>query len=183
MPTDPFVAVDLDDVPRQEPNLAPGTSLPGRRPGGWWADRPGDLVLGQPSGGLFGSPGPNVGYAVLLTDRVRDRFTLAPHEHLEDAASVVAEVAMRRAASFGRAPVATDVEVAMTLFGYRGGVDPDFARWRAEAVEGASHEYLRRRRMLEALDLDVLRLPPGDLAARVGDVRAAVRASVDASDG
>jgi hypothetical protein len=175
MPTDPFVATELDDVPRQEPNLAPGVHVPPARP--WVADRPGDLHGGQPSGEMLGSPGPNIGYAVTLTERVRDRLALAPDEHAHDAVVVVAELAMRRAASYGRAPVRHDVEVAMLVLGYQGGVDPDFAEWRATAVAGAGHEYPRRRALCNAVDLDALRLAPSAIVGRLPEIRPSVRAA------
>src|SRR5262249_38508846 len=139
MPTDPFVSPTLDDLPRQEPNLAPGVRLPAAR--GWVADRPGDLSGPQPTGPLLGRPGPNVGYAVVLAGRVRDRLVLGAHEVADDALAVIAELAMKRAASFGRAPVIADVEVAASLLGYEGEVDPEFVRWRTETLHGASHEY------------------------------------------
>src|SRR4249919_3104216 len=118
MPTDPFVSPELPDLPRQEPNLAPGVHLPPAV--GWRADRPGDLVAGQPTGTLLGRPGPNVGYAVTLAHRLRDKIDLAPHEHLADALSVIAELGMKRAASFGRAPTMADVEIGSRLLGYQG---------------------------------------------------------------
>ena len=51
----------------------------------WRADRPGDLGAVQPKGALLGSPGPNVGYALTLANRVRDRMRLEPHEEADDA--------------------------------------------------------------------------------------------------
>ena len=39
-----------------------------------------------------------------LANRVRDKMNLVPHEHVDDAIAVVAELAMKRAASYGRAP-------------------------------------------------------------------------------
>ena len=39
---------------------------------------------GQPSGALLGTPGPNVGYAYTLAERVADRLRLGPHEHADD---------------------------------------------------------------------------------------------------
>lgn len=171
MPTDPFVAPDLDDLPRQEPNLAPGVRMPPAR--AWVADRPGDLHgAGQPTGELLGSPGPNVGYAVTLAERARDRLALAPNEDVHDAVAVVAEMAMRRAASYGRAPVLHDIESAMLVLGYQGGADPGFAEWRATVVAGAGHEYARRRALCDAVDLDALRLAPKALVARLPEVRA-----------
>jgi hypothetical protein len=76
MPTDPYVPERLGDEPRQLPNLAPGVVIPPA--GRWEADRPGDLVAGQPTGTLLGRPGPNVGYALTLVNRWRDRFRLGP---------------------------------------------------------------------------------------------------------
>jgi hypothetical protein len=170
VPTDPYVPERLEDAPRQEPNLAPGVKMPPAR--SWRADRPVDLRAGQPRGTLLGSPGPNVGYALTLASRVRDRLVLAAHEHIDDATAVVAELAMKRAAGFGRAPVMPDIEVAMTLLGYRGDLDDDFAAWRARAVRGAHHEYRERRRLVDAVPEDVLRLAPervGEYAAQARD--------------
>src|SRR5437899_2748773 len=94
MPTDPFVAPELEDRPRQEPNLAPGVQLPAAH--GWRADRPGDLVAGQPMGDLLGRPGPNVGYAVMLAGRLRDSVAVGPHEHTADALAVIADTDVTR---------------------------------------------------------------------------------------
>jgi len=158
MPTDPFVAPGLDDHPRQETNLAPGVQLPAAH--AWTADRPGDLVAGQPTGNLLGRPGPNVGYAVSLAARLRDSLQLAPHEHAADALAVIAELAMKRAASYGRAPTLADVEIAATLLGYLGGSDDAFAAWRRDVSHGADHAYDVRRALVDAVPDAVLRLPP-----------------------
>jgi hypothetical protein len=158
MPTDPFVAPELDDRPRQEPNLAPGVHLPAAQ--AWKADRAGDLVAGQPTGDLLGRPGPNVGYAVTLAARLRDSVQLAPHEHQADALAVISELAMKRAASFGRGPVLADVETAATLLGYQGECDDSFAAWRRDVSHGADHEYGVRRALVDAVPDAVLRLPP-----------------------
>jgi len=178
--TDPYVPADPGDAPRQAQNVAPGVALPPAR--AWRLHRPGDEVaVGQPHGELFGDPGPNIGYALSLVHRAQPRFALAPHEHFDDAAAVVGEVAMRRAASYGRAPVATDVECAMLAFGYQGGCAPDFAEWRASMIQGAHHDYPRRRVAVEAVPLDELRLTPQALASRVEEVRRRVRAAVVAA--
>jgi hypothetical protein len=116
----------------------------------------------------------------LLVERVRDRLVLAPGEHADDAAAVVGELAMRRAASYGRAPVMPDLECAMLVFGYRGGCPPAFAEWRARVVEGAHHEYPRRRALCDAVPIDALRLAPSALVERVDEVRATVASAVDA---
>lgn len=180
MSTEPYVPASHDDVPRQDQNLAPGVHVPPAR--SWRVHRPGDEVsVGQPHGELLGSPGPNVGYALTLAHRACDRFALAPHEHVDDAVAVVGELAMRRAASYGRAPVMPDVECAMLVLGYQGGCAPDFAEWRATLIEGAHHEYARRRVLVDAVPLDELRLAPSALAARAEEVRRHLRAGVEAA--
>jgi hypothetical protein len=177
MPTDPYVPERLEDAPRQEPNLAPGVKIPPARP--WRADRPGDLPAGQPHGTLLGSPGPNVGYALTLARRARDRLTLGPHEHADDALAVVGEIAMKRAAALGRAPVMSDVETAMTLLGYTGEAPVDFAEWRARAVHGAHHDYQARRALVDAASPDVLRLRADKLGDHVAEFRERLRAAME----
>ena len=158
MPTDPFVAKDSRAAPRNEPTLAPGVVLPASRE--WRADRPGDLPDGvQPTGPLFGSPGPNVGYALRLVHRASGDFQLEPGERRDDAEAAVAAVAMKRASAFGRAPVIRDIELAATLLGYYGGADPDTLAWRVDTVAGAHHEYGRCRAVADAVDVEQLRVP------------------------
>ena len=176
MSTDPFVATRIEDKPRQKQNMAPGVHYPSAR--AWHAGRPGDLEVGQPRGDMLGAPGPNIGYALTLVERGRERTALAPHEHWSDAAAVIGEVAMKRAASFGRAPVMADVETARLALGYQGGCEPDFAKWRVLAVAGAHESYPRRRAICDAVDLDVLRLTPAALDAQVADVRRGIRAAM-----
>jgi hypothetical protein len=175
MPTDPFVAPELDDRPRQEPNLAPGVHLPAAV--AWRAQRPGDLVAGQPVGDLLGRPGPNVGYAVTLANRLRDKITLGSHEAIADALAVISEVGMKRAASYGRAPTMADVEIAAALLGYEGDVEPAFVEWRTAALHGADHEYDVRRAIVGAVPDAVLRMPP-QLPALVNEFRAGLQRSL-----
>jgi hypothetical protein len=172
MPTDPFVAPTLDDAPRQLPNLAPGVRYPPAK--GWYADRPGDLEAGQPTGELLGRPGPNIGYALTLAERTRDKLAIGQHESIDDSLAVVAELAMKRAASFGRAPVMPDVDIASTLLGYKGEVDPAFVEWRSHALHGAHHEYDRRRTIVDAVPDAVLRMPP-QVAALVIEFRTSLQ--------
>jgi hypothetical protein len=173
---DPFVAPDLDDRPRQAQNLAPGVSMPAARP--WVPNRPGDAVAyGQPRGRLVGVPGPNIGYALHLAERLAPRFALAPRERLDDAVAVVSELAMKRAASYGRAPVLPDLDLAASLLGYLGGCDPDDALWRARAVDGAARDYPTRRAVCDAVEDETLRLPPDDVRRRAIELRAQVRAA------
>jgi hypothetical protein len=177
MPTDPFVAPTLDDAPRNEPNLAPGVHLPPSRP--WKSGRPGDLDGGQPTGTLLGRPGPNVGFAMTLAHRARERMALASHEPAADAVAVVAELAMKRASSYGRGPTTGDVDLAMTILGYQGECEPSFADWRGHAVHGAHHEYGPRRRFVDAVPEEALRTPPS--GAELTALRTSLRATFDGS--
>jgi hypothetical protein len=170
MPTDPYVPATIDEIPRQEQNFAPGVHMPAAR--GWHADRPGDGR--RDVGALSGSPGPNVGFAITLAHRARDRFRLEPGEHAEDAVAVVAELAMKRAATFGRAPTTLDVEFAVEVLGYAGPPSNDLRTWRPERVRGAAHDYVARRRMVDAVDASVLRLPVVELPEHLTAVRAAM---------
>jgi hypothetical protein len=84
---------------------------------------------------------------------------------------VVAEVAGRRAALFGRAPVIHDVENAVELFGYDGSADDDFAEARALLVYDAGHDYYRRREIVDMVPEDLLRRPRGELTHAVYEWR------------
>ena len=172
MPTDPFVNPDLDDRPRHRQNLPAGVALPPASR--WTADRPGDLAGGQPVGELLGAPGPNVGFAYTLAQRSGGDLQISASEHLEDAIVVVAEIAMKRAAGLGRAPVVGDVEVAISLLGYDGSASPDFVARRAHLVHGAAHQYESRRRLVDTVPADLLVRPRAELV----DVAGAWRASL-----
>jgi hypothetical protein len=167
MATDPFVSSKLEDKPRQEQNLAPGVHLPAAR--SWRANRPGELGPGQPEGSLLGSPGPNVGYALTLANRLADKWQLGAHERRDDAVAVVAELAMRRASAFGRAPVATDVEFASQILGYDAA--PSLSEWREHVVHHAAHDYPTRRTVVDAVPDSVLRLAPAELSTRLATIR------------
>jgi hypothetical protein len=175
VPTDPFVAPDRADRPRQQQNLPPGLGYPPAR--SWRPDRPGDIGSGPPEGKLRGRPGPNVGYGYTLAERAHEQFRLAPHEEIHDAMSVVAEIAMKRAALFGRAPVMADVELAMTLLGYDGSADDAFGTRRAHAVRDAAHNYPLRRALVDSVPDSLLTQGPaelgGDIARWRGEILAA----------
>jgi len=172
MPIDPFVPASLDEAPRQEPNLAPGSHMPPSR--SWKADRPGDLGAMQPKGALLGSPGPNVGYALRLANRVRDRMKLEPHEEADDAIAVIAAIAMKRSATFGRAPTVNDVDFAMELLGYAGDAPEDVRNWRPDVVRAAAHDYIVRRAVVDTVSTGLLRLAITELPEHLAIVREAM---------
>src|SRR2546421_3712367 len=110
MAVDPFVTASRDSRPR------PKLEMPPAKP--WVANRPGDIVVGQPEGGAFGYQGPDQGYALRLADFYRDAVTLAPSEEWDDVMRGCVAVALRRASIFGRAPVRDDIEVALLAWGF-----------------------------------------------------------------
>lgn len=172
VPTDPYVPTPLDEKPRQKQNFAAGVSMPPAR--GWRADRPGDEVVRPPRGALTGSPGPNVGFALTLAQRSRDRFRLEAGEHADDAVAVVAELAMKRAATFGRAPTTLDVDFAIELLGYAGAAPEAVRRWRPGLIRGAHHEYIVRRRIADTVSTSLLRLSVAELPEHVARARASI---------
>jgi len=178
VPTDPYVPTPADEKPRQRQNFATGVHMPPAR--SWRAERPGDNASHLPTGGLVGSPGPNVGFALTLARRARDRFRLEPGEHADDATAVVAELAMKRAATFGRAPTTLDVDFATELLGYAGTAPADVRRWRPGLVRGATHEYVARRAIADSVSASVLRLSVTELPEHLANVRAAMEAGVAA---
>jgi hypothetical protein len=174
MPTDPYVPPDPADRPRQQQNLPPGLALPPAR--GWRPTRPGDQRAPSVAGGaLRGAPGPNVGYAYTLANGAKERFRLAEHEHTDDVVAVVAEIAGKRAAAFGRAPVIRDVDVAVALLGYDGTADDDFVAVRRLLVHDAAHGYARRRELVDTVPEPLLRATPEELGAGIAQWRSSAR--------
>ena len=142
----------------QQPNIDRGTAdLPRpthqpHAPRRWAPSRPAELGSpGQvPWGGLFGTPGPDTGYAlVLLADR---EIRLAPGESRREAVAAITAVMAARASHLGRAPVAADADVAELILGYHPDVPSghaDAARVAPASVDtgvlGAPLEEVRRR--------------------------------------
>jgi hypothetical protein len=164
VPTDPFVPVTRDEAPRHRQNLPPGVAMPPAR--SWYAKRPGD---GEPAtelgGELHGRPGPNIGYAMTLVARQRSSWVLDSSETPEDAGAVVAEIAMKRAARFGRAPVKHDVDLAVSILGYDGTADPGWVARRVMLVLGAAHHYDVRRALVDLVPDELLAKAPAEVAA------------------
>lgn len=139
---------------------------------GFVAERPGEVVAaGQPRGHLLGSPGPDLGYALVLAERFGDRLELGPHEKTGDAVSAGTGIAMRRCSLLGRAPIPQDVELGLTVLGYLGGAPDDLVEWRRHRVHGAGHGYAERREIVDAVKEEALRLTPVEVRERLADWR------------
>jgi hypothetical protein len=158
---DPFVASNIDDAPRAKP--APGPAFR------WQAARPGDSTVPQTADGpLFGTPGPDLGFALTLAARLRPRLRLGHHEHAADAEAVAAEIGMRRSAEAGRAPMADDVEFGFTTLGYLSDAPDDLVTWRRPRVRHAAHDYRRRRFLVRAVAPETMGLTLDEVRAQVG---------------
>ena len=97
----------------------------------WTTSRPSELRgTRAPSGAFLGTPGPDQGFALKLARRFEDRLVLGAGEQAEDAIVGCTAVAMRRAASFGRAPVIHDLTLAFTLWGFLAGAPADLVATR-----------------------------------------------------
>ncbi|HVW31869.1 MAG TPA: hypothetical protein VHL53_04960 [Acidimicrobiia bacterium] len=162
MAVDPYVPTRPEDAPRRSVAVPPAS--------GWKAVRPGDIdpsVGPGRTGLLFGTPGPDSGYALSLAERFHDRITVVRPESVHDAETVAAQVAMRRGGLFGRAPIALDVELGLTLFGWLGDAPADLVEWRRLAVARIGHDYPRRIRLVERIPEWVVRQRPEQVRDRI----------------
>lgn len=135
--------------------------------GSWVPDRPGELDSGQPDGPGFGNQGPDPGYVLRLVGELGERVVLLIGESLADAITGCAEVALKRASMFGRAPLIHDLTVAFTVWGFLD-EEPsdDLADVRRRMFEGvaSAHHYAERRRIVDAVPESTLRLEPSEVA-------------------
>jgi hypothetical protein len=138
----------------------------------WRPHRPGEYRPGErrPSSGL-GTPGPDQGYALLLAESFSDRLILEKGEEPKDVLRAATVLATRRAALFGRAPVATDIELGLSLLGCLGQGPQDLVSFRKEIVAGLSHHYREQRRLADLVPDATLRLSPAAIRDQLGSWR------------
>jgi hypothetical protein len=150
-----------------------------RTPGGWRQRRVAELLSPDlPRGREMGTPGPDQGYAMLLADDLfASRVEVTDGVSVEDALAGSVAVASARAALFGRAPVARDVELALTLFGFLGDAPADLVAWRTPRFQAVAHHYHEQRQIADAVPEATLRLAPDGIRARLGDWRTLIDAA------
>lgn len=154
--------------PKFAPITAPDVVRPAYRPETprpWVPHRPGEVTKATVSGAGFGTPGPDQGYALSLAERLHDRLVLSAGEHAEDALLAGVMVGLRRASSFGRAPILADVELGLDLLGYLSDAPADLVAYRRNLVDGLAHDYWRQRQLAESVPLASLRQPTGEQGA------------------
>jgi hypothetical protein len=161
----PNIELEISDLPRPTPHPAPAR--------GWTPRRPGELnsPAEVPWGGAFGTTGPDTGYALKLV-RAMD-VPLAPGEHRRNVDAAVAAVAGARASHYGRAPTRKDVEVALTILGYRPkGLPEDLieglARDRVAWFANLAHQPTKAQELVAAIPVAVLESVPEELLMRMG---------------
>ena len=135
----------------------------------WVADRPAEIVGGQPTGARLGDIGPDQGYALKLASTLRGRLVLTSTESEDDAIAGCTAIAMRRAASFGRGPTMHDLTVAFTLWGYLAEAPYELVTIRSKVFASVAmfQHYMERRAIVDVVPEEILRLSPADMAAFV----------------
>ncbi len=142
---------------------------PDHVPDAWHPDRPAELKGGQPHGPRLGHQGPDQGFAYLLVERFRDRFHVAPGEHVDDVIQGCVSTALRRASLFGRAPIVHDLTIAFTTWGFLDDAPPaELVALRKKAFEGVGHvayHYEELRALVDGIPESTLRMSPEQVKA------------------
>jgi hypothetical protein len=138
-------------------------------PGAWTTSRPAELVVpAVRRTGLFGTPGPDSGFALRLAKRFARDLKLSAGESEHDVVAGVALIASKRAALFGRAPCVHDVRFALNLWGFLHEVPSELLAERRAAFSAVSHDYVAQRRLVDLLPEETLRLSPEEALAKGG---------------
>ncbi len=147
-----FAPISIEDEVRPTYHL--GVARP------WTKHRPGEF---DPSSRDFeAGTGPDQGYLSLLARRFVSRVVLGEGEHIDDAIAGAIAVGMARAARFGRAPVARDLEYALSALGYLSTQTSDRVAQRAALTGGVAHDLWRRRGLVERFSMEMLSMTGED---------------------
>lgn len=137
-----------------------------RRPESWTKDRPSEVANRQPIADALGVTGPDPGYALTMVERYRGKLLLQPSGDAAEADVLrgAAEIAMKRAAMAGRAPILADVTVALTVWGFLDASPaPELVALRRDMFEAVHHtpaDYFRLRALPDAVPASVLAMTP-----------------------
>ena len=127
-------------------------------------------LLGSPvvsAGSGRGSTGPDGGFALTLAERALHHAIISLDESHHDLEVGIAALAAKRAAMNGRAPCASDVEVALDLFELRVEASDRVIADRRIRFSGLGHSYVGLRRFVDAVTNESLRQAPGAVVALV----------------
>lgn len=141
---------------------------PDHVPAAWAADRPGDFEGFQPLGPGLGDPGPDQGYALHLANRMRPKLQLQPGESADDAVRGCLGAATRRASMYSRAPIAHDMTIAFTIWGFLDANPPaELVALRGRLFEGVrlvAHHYPQARVVADFPPEATLRMTPAQVS-------------------
>lgn len=159
-----YVPVAPDEVVRSY-------GSPPRRPRPWLAHRPAEICGRQPVGEGLGTPGPDHGYALSLAKAFEGRLTLHRDEREIDALSGASAVAMKRSGLLGRGPILDDVRAGLSVWGFLTDADPALVELRRVWFEEIHHphDYMRRRRVADAVPASLLRQSLEDIEVAVAE--------------
>lgn len=134
-----------------------GSEVPATKP--WVAERPGELLYGQPQGAMLGSQGPGQGYALTLLRAAKAWLQYGPLEKPADGDALLSALAMRRASLYGRAPTMHDIKFAAAILGMDGkGTDAQID-WRTQVGRGAHHHTDEVHHAIDGVSDDTLKQP------------------------
>ena len=144
---------------------------PHRRPGGWTADRPGELRGGQPTAARLGRQGPDQGYALRLARVLADELELTERDTQVDVIAACVAVGLKRASLFGRAPIMDDLRAAAAVWGFDRPADDALVAERTKrfAEIANHHHYEERRAVADVVPDEVLTLDLDEIRQRAGD--------------
>ena len=153
-----------------DPTNNPRTyASPDHVPDAWMPDRLAEIVGRQPRGARLGNPGPDQGYVLKLATIARDKIRIQPGESREDAIQGSITIALRRASLFGRAPVMTDLTVALTIWGWLLESPPsELVSKRKKLFGGLAnvvHHYAEARNLVDMVPDTTFKLSPEQLTA------------------
>ncbi len=155
--------VDVDHI------RAKHYSSPPCRDGSWTADRPGETIgAAHPTGPALGNQGPDQGYVLKLAKRFTDDLVLRPGEHAADALEGACAVALRRASLYGRGPIAPDLRLALSVWGFLGDAPDDLVDYRRPLFAELHHttiHYFGVRTIADLVPEDTLRMTPDAVAS------------------
>jgi hypothetical protein len=147
----PNIELDPADLPRRGLDPSPARRWSGK-------DKPGVITSpGQmPSGGAFGTPGPDTGYALRIIHHI------APQQDPRTE-QVLAALMSARSASFGRAPVREDLDVAKLLCGMGEGLPLQLSARARKWINAVPHEKSKGRTAVAAVTVEQLKMKPNEL--------------------
>lgn len=144
MAQQPNVELSEEDLPRSIPQPGPAKKARDHKPG--IPAGPGDV----PQGGLFGTTGPDPGWALRLIS----------HAELPDddprLGKVVTGLVLARSAVLGRAPVPEDIEVALVMCGYFDNPPKEVLERRERWLRAVHHETRPGETAVAEIDRSVL---------------------------